>query len=356
MNRRKPDDLPVIARREAGLFTVTLNRSNRLNSLDLDMVRRLREAMEEAADNSAVRMVLLRGAGDRGFCAGGDIKSMARGVMEDRLDDVLQFLREEYALDLRIHQFPKPVVVLAHGITMGGGLGLAAGADVVMATETTRMAMPETRIGLFPDVGATGWMFAKCPRGYPEFLGLTGYEMKGAECVRLGFASCLIPSTEMDAAIAALHDCSTDLPTDRTQAARQIRDILRPFEQTDLPEDREMDEWVRDYFAGKTAVPELLQDLRQCSIHGALCKGVFARLSERSPTGVVLTMELLRRNRGRSMAQVFDTDLKAARYMLTHPDFVEGVRARLFDKDNAPQWQPDRFEDVGDLELDLALS
>ena len=108
-----------------------------------------------------------------------------------------QFFQEEYALDLAIHEFPKPVVVLADGVTMGGGLGLAAGADLVIATERTRIALPETRIGFFPDVGATGWLFTKCPPGYPEFLALTGYEIQGAECLRLGLATDFTQSSRL---------------------------------------------------------------------------------------------------------------------------------------------------------------
>ena len=123
--------------------------------------------------------MVICGAGDRGFCAGGDLKELTRAVQAGAVHLADQFFREEYALDLMIHQCPKPVVVLAHGITMGGGLGLAAGADLVVATEATRMAMPETRIGFFPDVGGTGWLFTKCPPGYPEYLALTGYELAG---------------------------------------------------------------------------------------------------------------------------------------------------------------------------------
>ena len=121
--------------------------------------------------------MVICGAGDRGFCAGGDLKELTRAVQAGAVHLADQFFHDEYALDLMLHQCPKPVVVLAHGITMGGGLGLAAGADIVVATETTRMAMPETRIGFFPDVGGTGWLFTKCPPGYPEYLALTGYEL-----------------------------------------------------------------------------------------------------------------------------------------------------------------------------------
>lgn len=351
MEGKKTDDSPVIIRAAGAMLTITLNRPDALNSLNLDMVRRIRAAMGEAAASTSTKLVLLGGTGPRAFCAGGDIKSMAQAASEHDLARALRFLEEEYALDLLIHRFPKPVVVLAHGITMGGGLGLSAGADVVVAEERTRMAMPETRIGFFPDVGATGWMFSKCPPGYPEFLGLTGYEMKGAECVRLGFADCLIPTARLHEVEALLERHAPSLSADKARAARGIRALLEPLAQHDIPANPAMDLWVRDYFQGKTSVAALLSDLRQCSIEEGLCEGVFRRLSERSPTAVALTLQLLHRNRGRPMEAVFQADLKAAQFVLQHPDFIEGVRARLKDKDDRPRWRPASFEEVGALNL-----
>lgn len=158
---------PVLVQSHPALRIITLNRPQVMNNLNLAMVRSLRHAFEEARETPSVKMVLLNGAGDQGFCAGGDLKALAQVVKRRDWERARQFFQEEYDLDLLIHNFPKTVVVLADGITMGGGLGLAAGADLVIATERTRMAMPETIIGFFPDVGATGWLFSKCPPGIP---------------------------------------------------------------------------------------------------------------------------------------------------------------------------------------------
>lgn len=343
----------VRVKRKDFVMTITLNRLEALNTLNLNAVRQIRRAIDEGAASDQVRLILLRSAGGRAFCAGGDIKLMLQAVRDGEVDRALRFLREEYDLDLLIHGLPKPVVVMAHGITMGGGLGLAAGADLVLATEQTRMAMPETRIGFFPDVGATGWMFAKCPPGFPEFLGLTGYEMRGAECVRLGFADYLIPAAQLDEAIAVIEGAGSGLPRGKDRAAKETRALLEPLIEKDIPSNPGMDRWVKEYFKGKLSVPELLDDLRQCSIEGTLCDDVFARLSERSPTGVVLTLALLRHNEHQPMESVYQTDIEAARFMLTHHDFAEGVRARLLDKDDNPRWRPDRFETVGPLDLGL---
>jgi enoyl-CoA hydratase len=243
--------------------------------------------------------------------------------------------------------------VLADGITMGAGLGLAATADMVVTTERTRMAMPETRIGFFPDVGATGWMFSKCPDGYPEYLGLTGYEMVGAEAVRVGFATHLLGSKRLPEFIGVLERYSSNLAGTRTQAAQQLAGELDQFFEKDIRAKPDMDDWVSTYFCGKSSMTEIMDSLRQCSIQTQLCDGVFDRLAERSPTAVVLTLRLLRHNEGRAVEEVFQADLRAARFLLAHPDYVEGVRARLVDKDDKPQWQPGSIEEVGILDFDL---
>src|SRR4030042_6601754 len=139
---------PVLVTRHPGLMTLVLNRPRVLNTLNREMIRLLTQGLEAALAAAGVSLVVICGAGDRGFCAGGDLKELTRAVQTGAVHLADQFFQDEDALDLMIHQCPKPVVVLAHGITLGGGLGLAAGADLVVATETTRMAMPETRIGL----------------------------------------------------------------------------------------------------------------------------------------------------------------------------------------------------------------
>jgi enoyl-CoA hydratase/carnithine racemase len=343
----------VLVSRHPKMLSIILNRPRVLNSLDLDMIRIIDQTLDEVETDDSFQFVLLYGAGERGFCAGGDIKALAKGVQDKGPGLAGDILEEEYDLCLRLHQFPKPVVVLADGITYGAGLGLAAGADGVVATERTRMAMPETRIGFFPDVGSTGWMFAKCPEGYPEYLGLTGYEMAGAEAVRVGFATHLTRAEGLTELIGTLESHSANLPQSRTTAAQQLLAELDQFFDTDIPSRIEMDNWVATYFSGKTSIVEMMESLRQCSIQTPLCEGVFHRLSERSPTAVVLTLNLLRHNEDRPMEEVFKADLKAARFMVAHPDYFEGVRARMLDKDDNPRWQPATFEEVGALDIDF---
>ena len=354
MTQSKSQEEPaVIVQRNDRMVSMILNRPKVLNSLNLEMIRFIDEVLDEAEADERCQFILFYGAGERGFCAGGDIKALARAVQEKSTPSAEEILKEEYDLCLRLHRFARPVIVLADGITMGAGLGLAAAADLLVATEKTRMAMPETRIGFFPDVGATGWMFNKCPKGYPEYLGLTGYEMVGAEAVRVGFASHLVKSASLPDLIRALERYSGSLFYSRSEGTKILLGELDPFLEKNIPGNLDMDQWVEAYFAGKSSIIEIMESLRQCSIQTQLCDGVFTRLAERSPTAVVLTLKLLRHNENQPLEEVFLADLKAARYIVAHPDYVEGVRARLVDKDDNPQWQPATIEEVGDLDVDL---
>jgi enoyl-CoA hydratase len=338
---------PILIHRAPGLMVLILNRPRVLNTLNREMIGLLGRGLEEALAAAEVRLLVICGAGDRGFCAGGDLKELTRAVQAGAVHLADQFFQDEYALDLMLHQCPKPVVVLAHGITMGGGLGLAAGADLVVATEATRMAMPETRIGFFPDVGGTGWLFTKCPPGYPEYLALTGYELEGAECVRLGLATHLVDSARLPELREALKNCAGELPVDKPGAVEKLEQVLAPFARQDIPPNPELDAWVAERFAGKASLGEIMAGLNQCSLELNLCQDVCRRLGERSPTALAVTLQLLRANEGRPLPEVFHREALAAHFMITHPDYLEGIRARIIDKDDQPRWQPDTIEAVG---------
>ncbi len=340
------DNTSVITRQNDQILSIILNRTNVINSLDVEMIRLIQKALDEAESSSRIRLVLLMGNGDKGFCAGGDVKTIFHAVKQGDMDRAMEFFREEYELDLRISRFPKPIIVIAHGITMGGGLGLAAGADVVVATEKTVMAMPETRIGFFPDIGATGWMFDKCPAGYPEFLGLTGYRMEGAECLRLGLASHLISQDALPEFIHNLEALSVNLSSDRSAAVREIYSAFGSLMQKNDLANPEMDEWVRTCFSGQTSVEKIVSGLSGCSRQKDLCEDALGRISGCSPTALVLTLSLLRQNEEKPIEEVYQADLKAARFIIGHPDYTEGIRAQLVDRDNHPVWQPGLIEKV----------
>jgi len=345
---------PVIMRRHAAGMSIILNRKEVLNSLTLEMVRSITSCLNEALADDDCKIVLFYSSDDRGFCAGGDLKRLFQDIQNNNMTDVNRFFLEEFSLDLMIHRFPKPVIVIADGLTLGGGLGIAEGADWVVATERTRMAMPETRIGFYPDVGATGWLFNKCPPGYPEYLGLTGYEMTGGECVRLGLATHLTRSEKVPDLIRAIESFRTEEISFPRELLSLLTRKVNAFFDRNIEPKPEADRWVADYFAGKSSVPEVIESLRVCGLRPAPCESIFGGLSERSPTGLVLTLKLLRHNEYLRMEKVFETDLKAVQFILRHPDFLEGVRARIIEKDNQPQWKPDSIEKVDLSELRLS--
>jgi enoyl-CoA hydratase len=347
------DETSILVKSVEGMMEVTLNRPRVINTLNREMIRLLRRAFDDAQADEQVRVVLLGGAGQKGFCAGGDLKELTRAVREGAVHLADQFFREEYDLDLLIHDFRKPVVVLAHGITMGGGLGLAAGADIVVATETSRMAMPETRIGFFPDVGATGWLFTRCPPGYPEYLTLTGYELMGGECVRLGLATHLVPQAQLPELRQSLANCAVKLPGARHQAAKALQQVIEPFAQQNISLKPGLDAWVQDHLGGKNSLQEIVAALTPCRPESKLCEDAYQRLAERSPTALAVTLQLLRANAGRPLPEVFQREALAAHFLVTHPDYLEGIRARIIDKDDRPRWQPPTITELGPLAAGL---
>jgi enoyl-CoA hydratase/carnithine racemase len=323
------------------MYHLVLNRPLALNTLSLEMVRLLRQGLEAAARDARVSLVMLSGSGERAFCAGGDVKALAALVEKGAWQEACRFFREEYLLDLRVHRFPKAVVALADGITMGGGLGLIAGADVVVATERTRMAMPETAIGFFPDVGATGWLFAKCPPGYPEFLALTGTEVRGTEAVRLGLATHLVEAARLPALRAALEDFPAWLPPDKAVTVARVRQIAAALAEPQPPANPHQDAWVARHFADKATISEITASLAQCPPQEAgYSRAALETLGRCSPTALAVTLRLMRRHQGLPLEEVFAGELEAACWLIRHPDYREGIRAKLIDRDHQPRWQP----------------
>lgn len=332
----------VIIRHNQNSLSIILNRPEAINSLTTTMIDAISGALMDARSDTSIHFVLIYGNGTKGFCAGGDIKKLYQASMMGDSNYIKEFYSKEYALDYTIHTYPKPVIVIAHGITMGGGLGLAAGATRVVVTENTVMAMPEARIGFFPDVGSTGWLFTKCQKGYPKYLALTGDELHGAECVHVGMAHTQILSHKLPQCIAELETLNSS-KEDIHQAIDSI--ILKYANPVQRNQDKK-DTWVSLYFDTDKPLQSILKSLAQCSTEHDLCSGVFSRIAQRSPTSLVMTDLLLKANEGKPLSEVFARELQAAIFMTQHHDYREGVRARVVDKDNNPRWNPHTIDDV----------
>lgn len=333
----------ILVRTRGGVGHLTLNRPSALNALDLGMIRDLTAALEGWRDDPRVRVVLLDGAGERGLCAGGDVRVLYDEIVAGRPEDTGTFFREEYALNALISDYPKPVVAIADGVTMGGGIGLAGHASIRVVTERSRLAMPETRIGFAPDVGGT-WLLAHAPGRLGEYLGLTGSTMDAADAVYTGFADHVVPAEKLPALAEALEGGD--------DAEALVRAIAVEPGASRLEEARA---WVDDAFAAGT-VAEIVTRLRartEPEAHAAA-----DTLETLSPTGMAATLAAVRRARQLpDLHSVLAQEYAVVMWFATsQPDLVEGIRAQLVDKDRSPRWNPAAIADVGPEVAASALS
>src|SRR3954454_13550380 len=218
----------ILFGREGGVATVTLNRPQALNAFTLDMYRRFDPMLRAWADDPDIRAVLIRGAGERAFCAGGDVRAIyeaGRGISGDRALTSI-FFREEYEIIRHIHRFPKPYLAIIDGITMGGGAGVSVNGGYRIATERTMLAMPETGIGLFPDVGATRFLNL-CPGHIGRYLGLTGVRLGPADALYCGFATHFVPRERVPALVASLAGLAWQDGAERAQIEAMLASFHR---------------------------------------------------------------------------------------------------------------------------------
>lgn len=315
---------------DRGLARLTLNRPEALNALDLDMIDALAAALESWRHDAEVAVVVLDGAGGRGLCAGGDVRGLAEQIKAGEAEETRHFFQREYALNAMINEYPKPLVAIADGITMGGGVGLAGHASLRVVTERSKIAMPETRIGFTPDVGGS-WLAARAPGRIGEYIALTGATMDAADAIYAGFADVFVPSDRLDSLVQALAERA-----DSTVPA----EIVMSFGETPEPSQlAAMRPWIDDAFGADTAA-QIIERLRaRPEAEASTCADTLETLS---PTGLVVSLGAVRRarelpNLRAVLAQEYGLVLWFA---TTQPDLVEGIRAQLIDKDRAPKWQP----------------
>lgn len=315
---------------------LTLNRPAGLNALTLDMVRSLRHHLEQWARDPHVRAVVLRGAGPKGFCAGGDIRSLHDSFKAgDTLHET--FFVEEYALDLAIHRYRKPVLVLMDGFTLGGGMGLAQGCDLRVVTERSRLGMPEVGIGYFPDVGGS-YFLSRLPGELGIYLGVSGAQVQAADALYCGLADWYLASDQLAALDQGLDQLSFgDHPLKDLQGllARLGSQVLE-----DAPLEKLRP--VIDHFFALPDLPAIVEQLRTVSIGDshAWAMATADQLESRSPLAMAVTLEMLRRGRQRDLEACFAMELHLDRQWFQHGDIIEGVRALIIDKDKQPRWNP----------------
>jgi enoyl-CoA hydratase len=323
------DEQTVIARRDRRVGRIVLNRPQALNALDLAMIRACARALTAWRDDPHVHGVVIEGAGDRAFCAGGDIRALRQYELDGEHYKAETFFREEYELNLMIATYPKPYVALIDGICMGGGIGVSVHAPYRVATEHAAFAMPETAIGFFPDIGAT-FFLPRLPGELGAYLGLTGMRMQGADSVHAGLATHFTPRADLP---ALSHALAADGPGALGSHARP----LPPFS---LAAQR----GTIDHCFGADSVAEIVRRLETTG--DAWATKTLATLRTVSPSALCWTLEALRRGANLTLPQCQAAELALTRTTMRHPDFAEGVRAMVVDKDRKPHWQPSRIAEV----------
>jgi enoyl-CoA hydratase len=315
---------------------ITLNRPKALNALTQDMCLRIKAQLERWAKDPNIKGVVIRGAGERAFCAGGDIRALYESGKAGT-PYALDFYRDEYRLDAAIKHFPKPYVALIHGIVMGGGVGVSVHGSHRIAAESAVFAMPETGIGLFPDVGGS-YFLPRCPGQVGMYLALTGARLKTADCLYAGVATHFVPQAKWETLLErlangaapnqALDGLADSVPDTFLETHRKVIDDIFALESVEAiltALDAEGTDW-----AGETATT----------------------LRAKSPTSLKVTFRQIREGARLEFDDCMRMEYRMVNRIVAGHDFYEGVRAAIIDKDGAPKWQPADLAGVGESDVD----
>jgi len=324
----------IQATREGRAGLLVLDRPKALNALDLGMIRGLARALAAWEGDPAIAFALIEGAGGRAFCAGGDVRAVRAMHIAGDHAGAEEFFVEEYALNLQIARFPKPFVALIDGICMGGGLGVSVHGSHRIVTEHAMLAMPETMIGLFPDIGGSHFL-SRAPGRLGLYAALTGARMDAGDALALGLATHFVPRARLAALRAAILAADGRAALDAAIAAHA---------EAPPPSVLAGRRAVIDRLLAADEVPAIIAALEADA--GAVAQETLATLRAVSPTSVHVTVELLRRGRTFDLAACLAMELRLVSNATAAHDFLEGVRAQVVDKDRQPRWQPARLEDV----------
>lgn len=327
----------LIVRREGSAGIIRLNRPKAINAMTLEMSIGIDKALDQFEVDPAVALVLLEGAGERGLCAGGDI----RGLYESSRaggDLGKRFWRQEYIMNARIARFPKPYVAFMDGLVMGGGVGLSAHGSHRVVTERTKVAMPEVGLGFFPDVGGT-WLLSRSPGEVGTYFGLTGQTMNGPDAIYARFADAVVPSRKL----AALRETLVKLRAGVTSV--EVKAAIDGFATGETAGPVAATQSQIDRWFAHDRMEDIVTVLQRDG--SELAQSTLKALNEKSPRGMVVALKLLRLARASSsLEECLVREYRAALEVFASDDFREGVRAAVIDKDRNPRWSPSRIEDV----------
>ncbi len=312
---------PVVARQQGRIGRITLNRPKALNALDLPMIHAIAAAVETWRDDPGIHLVVIEGAGERAFCAGGDVRTLRNWVLEGAHEAVEAFFVHEYALNRAIARYPKPYIAIVDGTWMGGGFGVAAHGSIRVVSEHAQFALPEVQLGLFPDVGAS-FVLPRLRGHYGMYLGLTGARLGGGDSCWVGLATHFVPRASLAGLADALAQDGLGALSER--AERPPTGDLPPLERS-----------VETIF-GADSLAAIMAALETRGDEWAQTS--LAAIRSSSPASLAWTFDLIRAGAGRTLEQCQRAELLLTRIATRHPDFAEGVRALVVDKDRTPRW------------------
>lgn len=340
------DTTPIIFREKKGLDgdigEITLNRPQALNALTLEMCRDLFNQLTKWAAAKHIKAVIIKGEGDRAFCAGGDIRLLYQH-RENGLEQQRQFFWHEYRLNLAVYHFPKPYISFLDGLTMGGGAGISVHGSHRIGTENLQFAMPETKIGFYPDIGAS-YFLNQCPGKTGHYLGLTGNTIDNAQALELGLITHIVPRKNLEALENALTHTSflsQDFPS--------VTEIINPFSIHPKPSELQFHRDTLDACFDQDSIESILSALKQNS--HKWCHDIAETLLLRSPTSLKVVFEQLKRSAGMNFDDIMQMEFDMTMQFLQGHDFFEGVRAAVIDKDQSPKWQPKSLSEIKNADI-----
>ncbi|MBJ9682968.1 enoyl-CoA hydratase/isomerase family protein [Burkholderia multivorans] len=346
----QPDVRAYVANR---IGFLELNRPKALNALSVGMIRTMQQALDAWRDDPDVVAVVVHSPHPRAFCAGGDVRFFHEAWQRGDRDAVDTFFIEEYTLNHAIFTYPKPYIALMHGVVMGGGMGISQAArhtgGLRVVTDSTKMAMPETRIGLFPDVGMS-WFLARTPGMIGRYLAVTGATLDAAGALAAQLADVYLPDAALPALIDALKGTRFD---DGAQAVACVADAAAAHKVVPTPDTSALADaraGIDRHFAQPDigAIVTSLEGEQDCgAVDGWVEKATHAMRSELSPLSMAVSLEVVDRARGATMAECLRRDLDLTRSTFARGDVIEGVRALIVDKDHRPAW---RFKSIADVD------
>ncbi|NXF74503.1 HIBCH protein, partial [Sclerurus mexicanus] len=346
MSNQADSTAEVLLEKRGGAGIITLNRPKALNALNHSMIQQIYPQLKMWEQDPETFLIIIKGTGAKAFCAGGDIRAMTEaGKAGDKL--VQDFFRGEYGLNNAIGTCKKPYVALIDGITMGGGVGVSVHGHFRVATEKTLFAMPETAIGLFPDVGG-GYFLPRLSGKIGYFLGLTGYRLKGRDVLKAGIATHFVESGKLPA-------LEKDLIALKSPSKENIADLLNSYQKKSTIDQEKkfvLDEHIEkiNSLFSANSMEEIVKKLKQDGSPFAIKQ--LETLNKMSPTSLKLTLRQLREGASMSLQEVLTMEYRLSQACMKGHDFYEGVRAVLIDKDQSPRWKPPTLEEVSDEFVD----